>query len=138
MSNFLAKDDYESGVSAHHCYYWYDTNNRKLIPHPHTLLEYDTCLSTHHIPYFSSFTYLIGIVRILGASIGIERFKSTQLEAMTQNIDASLEGWKSRLSPGKRDVMTKNGEVDEVLFQAHVLAQTYVETLLHISTTTKA
>lgn len=69
---------------------------------------------------FSSFAYLIDVSRILGAVMAA--FQSTGLisDATIDDTDGRLVNWRLHLPEGKRDVLRGSGEVDEVLFFAHM------------------
>lgn len=43
-----------------------------------------------------------------------------------QMADSILDGWFLFLPTGRKQVMTKEGEIDELMFQAHLLIHMYV------------
>jgi hypothetical protein len=97
-----------------------------IIPRPRTLVEYEGRDFEDETPVFSSFTYLIDLTRIAGALLGLDRLSNKDLEAAVTNADAMLVNWKLHLPREKQGVVDKNEDVDELLFQAQNLLQTYV------------
>ncbi|QSZ37463.1 hypothetical protein DSL72_008561 [Monilinia vaccinii-corymbosi] len=94
------------------------------IPRPRTLSEYDSRDFEDDLPTFSSFTYLIDLVRIIGTILSINDITGKHLEPAVINADAMLVNWKLHLPVEKQGVVDKNEEVDELLFQAQNLLQT--------------
>ncbi|KAI9648094.1 hypothetical protein NHQ30_002723 [Ciborinia camelliae] len=94
------------------------------IPRPRTLSEYDSRDFEDELPIFSSFTYLIDLVRIIGTILSINDITGKNLEPAVTNADAMLMNWKLHLPVEKQGVVDKNEEVDELLFQAQNLLQT--------------
>ncbi|TGO59956.1 hypothetical protein BOTNAR_0153g00100 [Botryotinia narcissicola] len=94
------------------------------IPRPRTLSDYDSRDFEDEIPVFSSFTYLIDLVRIIGTILSINDITGKNLEPAVTNADAMLVNWKLHLPVEKQGVVDKHEEVDELLFQAQNLLQT--------------
>ncbi|TGO24904.1 hypothetical protein BPAE_0092g00230 [Botrytis paeoniae] len=94
------------------------------IPRPRTLSDYDSRDFEDEIPVFSSFTYLIDLVRIIGTILSINDITGKNLEPAVTNADAMLVNWRLHLPGEKQGVVDKNEEVDELLFQAQNLLQT--------------
>ncbi|KAF7939033.1 uncharacterized protein EAE98_001369 [Botrytis deweyae] len=94
------------------------------IPRPRTLSDYDSRDFEDEIPVFSSFTYLIDLVRIIGTVLSINDITGKNLEPAVTNADAMLVNWKLHLPVEKQGVVDKHEEVDELLFQAQNLLQT--------------
>ncbi|KAA8575019.1 hypothetical protein EYC84_004240 [Monilinia fructicola] len=94
------------------------------IPRPRNLSEYDSRDFEDETPIFSSFTYLIDLVRIIGTILSINDITGKNLEPAVTNADAMLVNWKLHLPVEKQGVVDKNEEVDELLFQAQNLLQT--------------
>ncbi|KAM0152865.1 hypothetical protein ACHAPG_007389 [Botrytis cinerea] len=94
------------------------------IPQPRTLSDYDSRDFEDEIPVFSSFTYLIDLVRIIGTILSINDITGKNLEPAVTNADAMLVNWRLHLPVEKQGVVDKNEEVDELLFQAQSLLQT--------------
>ncbi|KAE8373911.1 hypothetical protein BDV26DRAFT_54310 [Aspergillus bertholletiae] len=98
----------------------YESGN---IPTPHTLLEFNHREFNPNPPHFSSFAYLIGAVQCAATAISITP-KIVAVEDSThliQTVDCSLDGWRLLLPPERKHVMNENGEIDELMFQAHLL-----------------
>ncbi|KAG0651387.1 Zinc finger transcription factor 37 [Hyphodiscus hymeniophilus] len=94
-----------------------------IIPRPRTLSDYEARDFEDEEPVFSSFAYLIDLIRISGTILGIERLDGEDLEAAAANADARLVNWKLHLPREKQGVIDRNEEADEILFQAHNLLQ---------------
>ncbi|THV45431.1 hypothetical protein BGAL_0490g00060 [Botrytis galanthina] len=94
------------------------------IPRPRTLTDYDSRDFEDEIPVFSSFTYLIDLIRIIGTILSINDITGKNLEPAVTNADAMLVNWKLHLPVEKQGVVDKHEEVDELLFQAQNLLQT--------------
>ncbi|KAI8933549.1 hypothetical protein NX059_009285 [Plenodomus lindquistii] len=91
------------------------------IPYPHTLQDYDDSAFLPEFPIFSSFTYLIDAIRILGKVFECARLDSTFEYHAVDVVDGYLCNWRLHLPPSKLDIVDNNGHVDEVLFQAHMV-----------------
>ena len=68
---------------------------------------------------FSSSAYRIEAIRILGKVIAIEQ--SADPEQAMEDAETALTTWFLLLPPDKMSVIDDDGEVDEVLFQAHMI-----------------
>lgn len=91
------------------------------IPLPRTLQDYDDAAFTEYDEVFSSFTYLIDAVRILGRVLASNEGDSTELQSI-ELTDTSLMNWSLHLPDSKRaDLVGHNGNYDEILFQAHLI-----------------
>ncbi|GKT42543.1 uncharacterized protein ColSpa_02724 [Colletotrichum spaethianum] len=98
----------------------YESGN---IPKPKTLSDFDCREFASEDTSFSSFAYLISAVRCAALAISTAP-KITNREDSSQvieNADSIIEGWSLLLPQGRKQVMTKAGEIDELLFQAHML-----------------
>jgi hypothetical protein len=98
----------------------------RIIPRPRTVFEYEARDIEDEESFFSSFTYLIGICRISGFAIGLQNLSGDELELAVANVDAMLVNWKLHLPRGKQDIFGKNQDLDELMFQAHSMLQSYV------------
>ena len=101
----------------------WQTDYLQIIPRPRTLSEYEARDFEEEEPVFSSFTYLIDLVRIRGSILGIDNINGKDLEPAVANADAMLVNWKFHLPREKQGVVDRNEDIDEVLFQAHNLLQ---------------
>ena len=99
------------------------TDPLQIIPRPRTLSEYEARDLEDEETVFSSFTYLIDLVRIAGVIFGIDSLNGKELQAAVENADAMLVNWKLHLPREKQGVVDRNEDVDEILFQAHNLQQ---------------
>jgi hypothetical protein len=76
---------------------------------------------------FSSFAYLIGLIRTLDQIIiGIPRISEDNMKVLTTNADAGIAAWLSLLSKPKRKLFREDGTLDELMFKANMLIQMYV------------
>lgn len=100
-----------------------ETDFAQIIPRPRTLSEYEARDFEDEEPVFSSFTYLIDLIRIMGSILGIDNINGKDLEPAVANADAMLVNWKLHLPREKQGVVDRNEEVDEILFAAHNLLQ---------------
>lgn len=92
-----------------------------IIPYPHSLADYDDSAFLPELPIFSSFTYLIDAIRILGKVFECARLDSTFEYHAVDVVDGYLCNWRLHLPPSKLDIVNSDGHVDEVLFQAHMV-----------------
>jgi hypothetical protein len=74
--------------------------------------------------YFSSFTYRIAAIRNLGRVLASPaRQIQVPDELAIDRVDAHLVNWKLHLPDSKKTAMTSDGQLDEMLFQAHMIAE---------------
>ncbi|KAG9700874.1 hypothetical protein KCU95_g972, partial [Aureobasidium melanogenum] len=78
---------------------------------------------------YSSSCYRIEAVQILSRVLSIANAEAHPDEV--QAIDNSLAAWSHYVPPEKRDIISNSGEVDELLFQAHMLIH-WATILLHM------
>lgn len=78
---------------------------------------------------FSSSCYRIEAVQILSRVLSIANAEAHPDEV--QAIDNSLAAWSHYVPPEKRDIISNSGEVDELLFQAHMIIH-WATILLHM------
>ncbi|CAG8030302.1 unnamed protein product [Penicillium salamii] len=103
----------------------YESGN---IPASKTLHEFDCREFDPRDIHFSSFGYLIGAVQCAASAISATPTVVTAEDStyIMQAADASLDGWLRLLPPDRKQVMNAAGEVDELMFQAHLV--------IHVST----
>ncbi|KAJ5930169.1 hypothetical protein N7466_005662 [Penicillium verhagenii] len=93
------------------------------IPAPKTLHDFDCREFAPDDLVFSSFTYLIGAVRC--AAFAISTVPKTAMKEdspqVIQTADSILNGWLLLLPKNRKQVMSRTGEIDELMFQAHML-----------------
>jgi hypothetical protein len=73
------------------------------------------------LPVYSSYTYLIDAIRILGKVFECARLDSTFEYHAVDVVDQYLTNWRLHLPINKLDIVNNDGVVDEVLFQAHMV-----------------
>ncbi|CAI7672030.1 unnamed protein product [Penicillium pancosmium] len=101
------EQEYESGV----------------IPVPKTLQDFDCREFSPEDTVFSSFAYLIGAVKCTALAIFSAPKNAVKEDSphVIQAADSALDGWLLLLPKDGKQVMTKSGEIDELMFQAHLL-----------------
>ncbi|KAK5994006.1 C6 finger domain transcription factor iacK [Cladobotryum mycophilum] len=103
----------------------YESGN---IPEPKTLEEFDAREFASDDTVFSSFAYLIGAVsgmatamfRALSIATAPAYVSNGRSPKVLEAVDAIIDGWMLLIPDSKKDVFTKNGEVDELIFQAYM------------------
>ncbi|KAF9692071.1 hypothetical protein EKO04_009987 [Ascochyta lentis] len=91
------------------------------IPYPATLQDYDDSAFMSTLTIYSSFTYLIDAIRILGKVFECARLDSTFEYHAVDVVDQYLCNWRLHLPASKLDIVNNDGIIDEVLFQAHMV-----------------
>ncbi|KHO00655.1 glucoamylase [Metarhizium album ARSEF 1941] len=71
---------------------------------------------------FSSFAYRVLCARNLGKLMRSPAFFGPEDENLGK-IETLLTNWRLHLPPSKRDALQKNGKLDEMMFQAHMMNQ---------------
>ncbi|KAJ4253453.1 hypothetical protein NW762_010611 [Fusarium torreyae] len=105
-------------------------NGRLDIPHPHHVLEFKRrILSTGDVT-FSSFSYRIEAATILGRVLLLNQLKSTNHDH-TQSIENALLSWSNHLPTEKLEIVDSYGNINEMMFQAHILIA-LASMLLHL------
>ncbi|KAJ5454096.1 C6 zinc finger domain protein [Penicillium daleae] len=92
------------------------------IPASKSLQDFD-CREFTSESTFSSFAYLIGAVRCAALAISSAPKIATIEDSIhiIQAADSSLDGWRLLLPENRKHVISKTGEVDELMFQAHLV-----------------
>lgn len=98
----------------------------KDIPIPRTREEYNKRDFADQEIIFSSFSYLIDAAYILGSVLVLYEDTSKSVDRTIAEVDTSLVSWSLNLPKEKLQSVRSNGEVDELLFTAHVIINTYV------------
>ncbi|KAL1795365.1 hypothetical protein ACET3X_007181 [Alternaria dauci] len=91
------------------------------IPYPSTLQDYDDSSFLAHGFTFSSFAYLIDAIRILGKVFETARLDSTFEYHAVDVVDQYQCNWRLHLPASKMEIVSNDGHIDEVLFQAHMV-----------------
>jgi hypothetical protein len=77
---------------------------------------------------FSSYAYLIGLLRSLDHSIyGVSRPLKANIKTLCTKTDESMAAWLLLLPKNKQKLFTEDGSFDEVLFKANSLLQVLVD-----------
>ena len=84
------------------------------------LEDYDNSAFDSEETVFSSYTYRIDAIRILGKILPITDPDVMDYHAL-DIADASLTNWHLHLPACKKEILGKGLEVDEILFQAHMI-----------------
>lgn len=100
------------------------------IPQPHHVLEFKRrVLSTGDVA-FSSFSYRIEAATILGRVLLLNQLKNSSHDH-SQSIENALLSWSNHLPPGKLEIVDSYGNIDEMMFQAHMIIA-LASMLLHL------
>ncbi|PYI16038.1 hypothetical protein BO99DRAFT_366889 [Aspergillus violaceofuscus CBS 115571] len=93
------------------------------IPPPKTMQDFDCREFALDDPVFSSFTYLVGAARCAAMAIATAPRNTVKEDStrVIQTADSILDGWMLLLPPSRKQLMSKTGEIDELMFQAHLL-----------------
>ncbi|KAH7123100.1 hypothetical protein EDB81DRAFT_699938 [Dactylonectria macrodidyma] len=93
------------------------------IPEPKTLHDFDSREFASDDVSFSSFAYLIGSVRcvVLAMATAPEIAAKEASTQVIQAADSIVDGWLLLLPKGRKQVLAKSGEIDELMFQAHMV-----------------
>ncbi|KAL4868432.1 hypothetical protein BDV12DRAFT_169707 [Aspergillus spectabilis] len=76
---------------------------------------------------FSSFAEIVGLTRGLDLALAARQGMTiANAPAICANTDATVTAWRSLLHPSKKDIVRGDGSVDELLFEASMVIQTYV------------
>jgi len=97
-----------------------ETNELQVIPEPYSLKQFDDRYFAAEQIVFSSFAYRVDAVRILGQVLAVGQ-NSNPEDLMADAADASLVNWGLHLPDSKKELVGKDGRIDEMLFQAHMV-----------------
>ncbi|KAI9036333.1 fungal specific transcription factor domain-containing protein [Aspergillus affinis] len=95
---------------------------------PNTIEQYETRDFEDKVPVFSSFTYLIDLVKIAHSVLHLSSQREDHSTAVT-NADTMLVAWKLHLPVEKQSAVKEDGGVDHMLFHAHLLWQSLLITI---------
>ena len=93
---------------------------QKRIPIPKSLTEFDERYFAVEQAVYSSYAYRVEAVRILGQVLACGGSGNPD-DPRADAADASLVNWMLHLPSAKKDLVDKDGKVDEMLFQAHMV-----------------
>lgn len=91
------------------------------IPTPRRLEEYDDSVFMEENTVFSSFTYLIDATRLLGRVMSVNPTDPLQSQEV-EYLETCLTNFHLHLPDSKKGLIASNGQLDEVLFHAHLVA----------------
>lgn len=95
-------------------------NFEQNIPNPTTLQDLESSEFAGDDREFSSFAYRILCGRNLGRFMRTPPLQGPDDENITR-IEALLTNWRLHLPQNKKDSLQKNGMLDEMMFQAHMI-----------------
>jgi len=84
------------------------------------LADFDDALFVEDVILFSSSTYRIDAIRLLQKAFIASRAQSMD-GGLVDAADIRLTNWALHLPPSKRRPIDRDGRVDEVLFEAHMI-----------------
>lgn len=100
------------------------------VPKPRTMLAFKRRIFAAEDDVFSSFSYRIEATMILCRVLVLNRLRDCHRDHL-QAVENALVSWVNHLPPGKLDIVDSYGNVDEMMFQAH-LTISYAAMLLHL------
>ncbi|KAF9883854.1 hypothetical protein FE257_002745 [Aspergillus nanangensis] len=89
-------------------------------PPPPTIAQFDERVFADEERDFSSYTYRIEAIRILGRVVGIQDLIEGQQDHV-EAIDARITSWFHHLPESKAELLRPDGSVDEMMFQANMI-----------------
>ncbi|KAJ5159428.1 uncharacterized protein N7482_006432 [Penicillium canariense] len=89
-------------------------------PPPPTMAQFDERVFADEERDFSSYSYRIEAVRILGRVVATQEMVEGQQDHV-EAIDARIASWFHHLPESKAELMRPDGSVDEVMFQATMI-----------------
>jgi hypothetical protein len=87
---------------------------------PPTIAQFDDRVFADEDIDFSSFSYRIEAVRILGRVVSLSEMVTGQQE-LVESVDARIVSWFHHLPESKMELMLADGTVDEMMFQAKMI-----------------
>ncbi|CAG8903962.1 unnamed protein product [Penicillium egyptiacum] len=100
------------------------------IPKPRMMIEFKRRILAAEDTVFSSFSYRIEATTILCRVLVLNRLRDCHRDHL-QAVENALVSWINHLPPKKLDIVDSYGNVDEMMFQAHVTIA-YAAMLLHL------
>lgn len=89
-------------------------------PPPPTIAQFDGRVFADEERDFSSYTYRIEAIRILGRVVAIQEMIEGQQDHV-EAVDARIASWFHHLPESKVELMRPDGSVDEMMFQATMI-----------------
>ncbi|OTB04997.1 hypothetical protein M426DRAFT_57731 [Hypoxylon sp. CI-4A] len=90
------------------------------IPRPMFLEDFDDQLFSGEEREFSSFAYRVASIRNLGRMMRLPN-NGLPNEENVNKIESLLSNWRMHLPESKRDSLNKDCQLDEMMFQAHMI-----------------
>ncbi|KAI0527726.1 hypothetical protein F5B22DRAFT_1458 [Xylaria bambusicola] len=90
------------------------------IPRPMYLEDFDDQLFSGEDREFSSFAYRVASIRNLGRMMRLPGSGFSPEESVDR-IESLLSNWRLHLPKSKRDCLNKDGQLDEMMFQAFMI-----------------
>ncbi|CAL3962388.1 unnamed protein product [Diplocarpon coronariae] len=90
------------------------------IPHPTSIQDFDDESFDGRELAYSSYAYRIAAMRNLGRVLQSRQVLPSD-EATMDRLDAHLVNWRLHLPDSKRKFINSEGQLDEMLFQAHMI-----------------
>lgn len=87
-----------------------------------TLADFDSREFAADCHVYSSFAYLIGATRALSsaaARISLSISNSSSQQVLNE-VDVVISGWLLLLPDSKKQILSKSGDIDELMFQAQM------------------
>lgn len=100
------------------------------IPAPRKILDFKRRIFAPEETVFSSFSYRIEATTILCRALVLSRLRDYHRDHL-QAVENALVSWVNHLPPRKLDIVDSYGNIDEMMFQAHVTIG-YATMLLHL------
>ncbi|KAI2621860.1 hypothetical protein GGS21DRAFT_494563 [Xylaria nigripes] len=91
------------------------------IPRPMYLEDFDDQLFSGEEREFSSFAYRVASIRNLGRMMRLPADSGFMPEEVVDKVERHLSNWRLHLPKSKRDCLNKEGELDEMMFQAYMI-----------------
>ncbi|KAG9239109.1 hypothetical protein BJ875DRAFT_243226 [Amylocarpus encephaloides] len=93
------------------------------IPQPNKIEDFDDESFDTREFTFSSYTYRIAAIRNLGKVIAARMLQPEQDSESILRLDAYLVNWRLHLPGNKKSFINNEGQLDEMLFQAHMITE---------------
>ena len=100
------------------------------IPKPRRILDFKRRVFDSEETVFSSFSYRIEATTILCRVLVLNRLRDYHRDHF-QAVENALVSWVNHLPPKKLDIVDSYGNIDEMMFQAHLIIA-YATMLLHL------
>jgi hypothetical protein len=92
------------------------------IPCTPLLSDLDSAIFLSEIWEFSSFAYRLDAIRTLGKILQVQNTNVLD-KAQVDGADTMLVNWALQLPTSKREFTSRDGHVDEMLLQAHMISK---------------